>query len=235
MSRSSPLLSVGHESSFGHVLRIGLGPFVGSAGQWFRGRRVPAGFVCASLFYVLAQPMMATMVIGGLIACAGLVLRAWASGHIQKNVELTMSGPYAYTRNPLYLGSFLLGLGFTLAGGQPFLVGLYFILFACAYVLAMYAEETRLRALFGPAHERYAQETPLFLPRLWPLPTPGTKAFDPNLYLRHREYRAALGFAAAWTALGLKAALTGGKACVLGPSTRGPNYCCLRVFNLNPA
>src|SRR5947209_15369662 len=74
--------------------------------------RVPLGFACAGLFLLLAKPMPLTLAAGGAVALAGLALRAWASGHIRKNARLAVSGPYAYTRNPLYLGSLVLGLGF---------------------------------------------------------------------------------------------------------------------------
>src|SRR5437588_11900332 len=80
--------------------------------------RVPLGFACAGLFLLLAKPMPLTLAAGGAVALAGLALRAWASGHIRKNARLAVSGPYAYTRNPLYLGSFILGLGFTIAASS---------------------------------------------------------------------------------------------------------------------
>src|SRR5258708_16366107 len=72
--------------------------------------RVPLGFACGALFFLLAQSRPATLIVGGLIALPGLALRAWATGHLRKNDALAMTGPYAYTRNPLYLGSFLMGV-----------------------------------------------------------------------------------------------------------------------------
>ncbi len=80
--------------------------------------RVPLGFVCGALFFVFARPRPLTLFVGGAIALLGLGLRAWAAGHIRKNAALATSGPYAYTRNPLYLGSFLLGVGFSIASSQ---------------------------------------------------------------------------------------------------------------------
>src|SRR5438270_686531 len=87
--------------------------------------RVPLGFACAALFFLLSRPRLLTLAIGGAVAVMGLALRAWASGYLRKNDELATSGPYAHTRNPLYLGSFLIGLGFSIAAGRLYL-GLLF-------------------------------------------------------------------------------------------------------------
>src|SRR5207237_10202837 len=84
--------------------------------------RVPLGFACAALFFLLARPTPLTLLIGAIVAVPGLALRAWASGHLRKNESLAIGGPYAYTCNPLYLGSFLLGLGFTVGAGRSLLV-----------------------------------------------------------------------------------------------------------------
>src|SRR2546430_702890 len=75
-------------------------------GTWIQRWRVPLGFACAALFLLLAQPRPLTLIIGAIVAVPGLALRTWASGHLRKNQELATSGPYAHTRNPLYLGSF---------------------------------------------------------------------------------------------------------------------------------
>src|SRR5258708_28906563 len=83
--------------------------------------RVPLGFACAALFFLLAQSRPATLIVGGLVALPGLALRAWATGHLRKNDALATTGPYAYTRNPLYLGSLIIGLGFTIAADKVML------------------------------------------------------------------------------------------------------------------
>ena len=87
-------------------------------GTWGQRWRVPLGFACAAVFIVLARPTRLSLAAGGGVALVGLALRAWASGHIRKNDRLAVSGPYAHTRNPLYLGSFILGLGFTVAAAS---------------------------------------------------------------------------------------------------------------------
>ena len=91
--------------------------------------RVPLGFACAALFFLLAQARPATLIVGGLVALPGLALRAWATGHLRKNDALATTGPYAYTRNPLYLGSFVIGLGFTIAAGRLILGLVFAVLF----------------------------------------------------------------------------------------------------------
>jgi protein-S-isoprenylcysteine O-methyltransferase Ste14 len=171
--------------------------------------RVPLGFMCGALFFLLAHPRARTLAFGGVIALVGLLLRAWAAGHIRKNSALAMSGPYAYTRNPLYLGSFLLGLGFTVAAGQWILAVAFATLFASIYVPVMRVEAKTLAALFGEEYERYARAVPLFVPHPFPYRDERTRdlKFDASLYVRYREYRAAIGLLLAWSVLALKAFL----------------------------
>lgn len=169
--------------------------------------RVPLGFLCGALFIWFARPSFLTLSIGGGVALLGLALRAWSAGHIRKNAELATSGPYAYTRNPLYLGSFLLGVGFTIASGQPLLAIPFAALFLGIYYPVMRVEAADLAKLFGEDYQIYARAVPLFIPRLVPhrdVRTLGAK-FDASLYLRYREYRAALGLLIAWGLLALKA------------------------------
>ena len=176
---------------------------------WVQRWRVPLGFLCAALFLLLARPRPATLIIGGAVALGGLLLRAWSAGHIRKNDRLATSGPYAHTRNPLYLGSFIMGFGFTLAAGSWWwLLGALFVaLFLGIYLPVMRVEAQTLAGLFGTDYEQYARSVPLFLPRLTPYragAAAGVK-FDAALYLRYREYRAAVGLLAAWGLLACKA------------------------------
>jgi protein-S-isoprenylcysteine O-methyltransferase Ste14 len=173
--------------------------------------RVPLGFLCAIVFLLLAEPRALTLAVGGCVALCGLLLRAWASGHIRKNDALAASGPYAHTRNPLYLGSLLIGLGFTVAASGrwwllPILGGLFAALFLGIYLPVMRVEAATLAGLFGDEYERYAEAVPLFIPRATPYTDGQTSRlkFDVSLYLRYREYRAALGLVAAWCLLALK-------------------------------
>ncbi len=166
--------------------------------------RVPLGFLFAAVFLIFARPEMTTLLIGGAIAFVGLLIRAWASGHIRKNQTLAVSGPYAYTRNPLYLGSFILGVGFTIAAGVWWLALIFIALFLGIYLPVMRVEAVELTEIFGDDYKEYAKRVSLFFPRL----TKGEKSvvkFDFDLYLRYREYQAALGLIFAWSILLAKA------------------------------
>jgi protein-S-isoprenylcysteine O-methyltransferase Ste14 len=168
---------------------------------------VPLGFACGALFIIFARPRPLSLAVGGVIALCGLGLRAWAAGHIRKNTRLAVSGPYAYTRNPLYLGSFILGIGFTVASAQPLLGLLFAALFLGIYLPVMRVEAETLAGLFGEDYKRYSGAVPLFIPRLFPFREERMpfEKFDAQLYLRYREYRAALGLLIAWSLLALKA------------------------------
>lgn len=175
-------------------------------GTWIQRWRVPMGFLCAVLFILFARPRPTTLAAGGVVSLIGLLLRAWSAGHIRKNDALATSGPYAYTRNPLYLGSFILGLGFTIASSRWVLAGLFVALFLGIYLPVMRVESATLTQLFSESYQRYARAVPLFLPRLLPYRDQGAKRgrFDASLYLRYREYRAALGLLIAWGVLVFK-------------------------------
>jgi protein-S-isoprenylcysteine O-methyltransferase Ste14 len=166
--------------------------------------RVPLGFLFAIIFLVFAKPEFVTLTIGAAVSIIGILIRAWASGHIRKNRELAVSGPYAFTRNPLYLGSFLLGVGFSIASGVWWLALIFIVLFLGIYLPVMRVEAEDLTQIFGADFEEYKKEVPLFFPRLtaW---KKGVEKFDFQLYLRYREYRAAVGLVFAWSVLAAKA------------------------------
>lgn len=166
--------------------------------------RVPLGFAFAIFFTVFARPTLLTMLVGVAVAAIGLLTRGWASGHIRKVEKLAISGPYAYTRNPLYLGSLLLGAGFTIAGGVWWLPLVFAILYLGIYLPVMRVEEEDLTRIFGTDFEAYKFAVPLFLPKLTAWKKSDVK-FDFQLYLRYREYRAAIGMAVAMGLLVVKA------------------------------
>lgn len=174
-------------------------------GTWIQRWRVPLGFLCAILFIIFARPRPVTLAIGAPVSILGLLLRAWASGHLRKNDALATAGPYAHTRNPLYLGSFIMGLGFTIASGRWELGLLFVALFLGIYLPVMRVESATLGQLFGADFANYAQAVPMFLPRVTAYPGRVTTQFDQGLYLRYREYRAALGLSIAWCFLIFKA------------------------------
>ena len=170
----------------------------------FQRVRVPLGFLFGIVFLVFAQPELITLAIGGAVAVIGILIRAWASGHIRKNQNLAVSGPYSFTRNPLYLGSFVLGLGFTVASGVWWLALLFIILFLGIYLPVMRLEAKELTALFGEEYAEYARRVPLLFPDFKAYKASPEK-FDMKLYMRYREYRAGLGLIFAWSILLVKA------------------------------
>ena len=176
------------------------------SGTWIQRWRVPLGFLCGALFIFFARPTPKALLIGASVSLLGLAIRAWAAGHIRKNAQLATSGPYAFTRNPLYFGSFLLGLGFTIASGRLLLGLLFAALFLGIYLLVMRVEASTMAQLFGENYENYRRSVPLFFPRIMPFRQGESAAnkFDGSLYLRYREYRAALGLVIAWSLLLIK-------------------------------
>ena len=161
--------------------------------------RVPAGFALAAVYWWLARPSARSLAVGSAIAFGGLALRALASGHVRKDRQLTTTGPYAYTRNPLYLGSLLVVAGFAVAGWNPWLAAAVLLLFFLLYLPTIRSEEEYLRQNF-PEFAEYAQRVPRLVPRLRAQKQAG-EGFSRDLYLQHREYNALLGAAAMLTAL----------------------------------
>lgn len=180
--------------------------------QWSqiaRRIRVPLGFVFAVLYFWLARPTWRSIVFGAIGIVPGLVIRALASGHVRKNEALATSGPYAYTRNPLYLGSLLMGLGFCVAARSWWVGVALVVMFLAIYLPVIRDEETFLRRTFSE-FEEYARRVPRMLPRLNRASgTAGEAAagFSLDLYLKHREYNALLGALAMLAALIVKMTL----------------------------
>jgi protein-S-isoprenylcysteine O-methyltransferase Ste14 len=153
--------------------------------------RVPLGFLSAALFIWLAQPTRTSLIAGSLIMIPGLILRGFASGHVQKDKELTTSGPYAYTRNPLYLGSLLLAAGFAIAARSWWVVAIMFLMLLVIYVPVVAAEERYLRTAF-PEYDEYACHVPRLFPRFTPYGG-STSVYSSERYWKHHEYEASIG------------------------------------------
>jgi len=155
--------------------------------------RVPLGFVFAVLYFWLARPTTRFLALGAVLIVPGLLIRALASGHVRKNEALAMSGPYAHTRNPLYLGSLLMGIGFAVAARSWWVGVALVVMFFAIYLPVIRDEEAFLRQKF-PEFEAYERRVPRMLPRIVQSGaelTGGGFSFD--LYLKHREYNALLG------------------------------------------
>ena len=164
--------------------------------------RVPSGFAFAFVYWWLAKPDAASWLWGALLILAGLAIRALASGHLQKNVKLARTGPYAYTRNPLYLGSLVIAVGFTIAARSLLVASILLVLFVAIYLPVIRAEESYLIERF-PEFLDYESQVPRLIPKL-KRSTPVAAAFSWQLYLKHREYNAALGSLAMLAALLVK-------------------------------
>jgi hypothetical protein len=178
------------------------------ASEWSkvaRRIRVPMGFVFAALFLWLARPTWLSLAWSLWVVVPGIWLRAYASGYVKKNAELTVSGPYSYTRNPLYLGSMLIAFGFAGAARSVWIFLLLALLFAALYAPTIRSEEEFLRGRFSNFSE-YARRVPRLLPRLTPaMMEPGEPGrFSRDLYLQHREYNALLGAVAIYAALAIR-------------------------------
>lgn len=168
--------------------------------------RVPMGFAVAALFLWFARPTLLTLAASLMLVTPGVWLRGYAAGYVRKNAELTTTGPYGYTRNPLYLGSLLITLGFGAAAGRWWLLGLLPTLFAVIYLPTIQGEEAYLRAHFA-GFDAYAAEVPRLVPRVRAARARGgVGAFSRERYLHHREYNAAMGTGAVYLVLGLKVA-----------------------------
>jgi protein-S-isoprenylcysteine O-methyltransferase Ste14 len=178
------------------------------AGGWSRIARrirVPLGFVFAAFFLWLAQPDASFLALSLVLVLPGLWMRGYASGYVKKNAEVTMTGPYAFTRNPLYLGSILIAFGFALASRSILIAIVLTALFAVIYIPVIRSEEAFLRSKFA-GYDAYAERVPRLIPRLRPASADLSNdgGFTGALYRKHREYNALIGAAAIYAALILK-------------------------------
>jgi len=161
-------------------------------GRW----RVRLGYILGAIVLFLAHPTPHSILWGAAMGLVGLAVRSAAAGHLHKQEVLTVTGPYARTRNPLYLGSFLLAAGAAVAmhsGWCALLIAVYFTL---VYGFVMRREESELREKHGAAFDLYAASVPLFFPRFtpWRAEEPALGGFSWDQYKRNREYQAAIGF-----------------------------------------
>lgn len=202
--------------------------------MWTRIRLL-SGWAMVPVYLVFARPTVTLLVVGFCIALTGILVRGWAAGAIRKNSILTTHGPYALTRNPLYLGSFLIGTGVAVASGVLWIMALFIVFFAFVYGRTMRREEARLAGRFGEEFERYSAAVPRFIPRPAPWsdvigetsparprpvfremeggvavmapPAPPRGAFQLERYFAHREYQALIGLGAMFLLLVAKLAL----------------------------
>ena len=171
--------------------------------------RVFLGFTMIAAFAYFSHPSVISLAIGLPISICGLALRAWAAGHLRKNQMLAESGPYAFTRNPLYLGTFIAALGFAAAARSVALAILFTVVFLLVYFPAIELEEQHLRAIL-PGYDAYAARVPLITPRFFTSGAPTSRApqrFCFAQYRKNREYEALLAWCLAVAWLVARAAL----------------------------
>ena len=167
-----------------------------SAGAFFARWRVRLSYPCAVLVLYFARPTPRSILWAAPVGILGLFVRARAAGHLHKQEILTVTGPYAYTRNPLYFGSAILALAAAIAARSWISAAIIFVYFASFYSLVMRREEDELRVHHGAAFDEYAHTVPLFFPRLTAakLSFAPAGAFSYGQYRKNHEYRAAIGF-----------------------------------------
>ena len=174
------------------------------------GLRTKSAWLIVLPFFLLASPSPASLSVGLAITATGLLLRGWSAGTIRKGEILTTTGPYAFMRNPLYVGSFLIGAGLAVAGGSWLWLALFVAFFVSLYGPTVSAEAERLTEQFGQRYVDYSAQVPAFVPRLTPFRARESAeiatGFRWSQYERNREWEALLGAAAAYVVLALKMA-----------------------------
>jgi len=162
---------------------------------WFATHRILATLPVAVLLLLLARPSLSLLLSGSALVALGEAGRIWASGYIDKNRELATSGPYAHTRNPLYVANLVLLGGFCVMGGNFYTAGLALLAFAMIYRPVLKEEAAYMESLFGHAYLKWSSEVPLFFPRLTAFQG-ALSRFSWRLVIQHREHKNALAFLA---------------------------------------
>ena len=173
-----------------------------------RRLRLRAVWLIVLPFFWFSSPSPGLLAVGAAIAAVGLWIRGWSAGTIHKDEHLTTTGPYAHVRNPLYVGSFFLGVGISLAGGHWVWPSVFLLFYLGVYSKTMTGEVRLLTELFPEDYPDYAAKVPALVPRLTPYRAPGADGsggFRWSQYRRNREWEASLGAAGAIALLAAKA------------------------------
>jgi protein-S-isoprenylcysteine O-methyltransferase Ste14 len=152
--------------------------------------RVPLGYAAFALVVILARPRPWSMAAGIALAVLGEAIRIWASGHIEKTERLATGGPYAHTRNPLYVGSALMALGVATASASPFVLVAVAVYFGALYPTVIREESAFLARRFPEEYAAWARDVPVFIPRRSPA-GPRSSAFRWERVAKNREWRTA--------------------------------------------
>jgi protein-S-isoprenylcysteine O-methyltransferase Ste14 len=156
--------------------------------------RVTLGFVFAAVVFWLARPTATTILAGAIVAIGGEAIRIWAAGHVEKSREVTRSGPYRFTRHPLYLGSSIIGIGVAIASGSVIVAGIIVTYLGTTITAAIKAEEAHLREKFGAEYDAYAAS----------VAPPMRRSFSLARALANREHHTIAGLLCAFALLALK-------------------------------
>jgi protein-S-isoprenylcysteine O-methyltransferase Ste14 len=167
---------------------------VADAVEWIARKRVALGFACGAIVAWLARPTVGSMVAGFAVAAAGEALRIWAAGHLEKGREVTMSGPYRFTRHPLYVGSAIMGVGLAIAAHRVSVAALVLGYLGVTLGAAISREEAHLTEKFGSAYPAYRNG----------LMRGEARRFSLRRAARNREYRAVIGLFVAFALLALR-------------------------------
>jgi protein-S-isoprenylcysteine O-methyltransferase Ste14 len=163
--------------------------------------RVRAGTIGVLAVLIFARPAWKPMLAGLIVSLGGLAVRAWAAGHLRKEKELAISGPYRYSRNPLYFGNMIIGIGFAVGSWSWIVAAILAAYFLVFYPVVIMEERVRMRALFPEAYGSYERTVPLFFPAPGKNGKTEKTAFSARLYRKNKETRAALGTVIFWVLL----------------------------------
>jgi len=166
--------------------------------------RVRAGFIGLILAIILAKPNLPSFLVGIGVCSLGLLIRTWSSGHLRKEKELAISGPYRYTRNPLYLGNFVIGISIVIVSRSWWILGIFTVYFLLFYPLVIKKEKQRMKELFPREYDEYKKKAPPFFPSWKPFLFSGKNRFSWKLFRKNKEWRALIGALLFWLVLTFK-------------------------------
>lgn len=154
--------------------------------EYFIKYRSFIGIVCLIVLLYLSDPSPVSVAVGFFFIITGMFFRAWSSGYIHKDMELATKGPFALTRNPLYFGNFVLGIGIAIAGNNIYSYLIFFVFYLMFFPFLMFIEHKRLKKKFGKAYEEWSKNSNTFFPKIKRLKGLG---FDISFYMKNKEYR----------------------------------------------
>jgi len=155
--------------------------------------RVRAASIGLILAIIFAKPDLTSFLTGLGVCFLGLLIRTWSAGHLRKEKELAISGPYQYTRNPLYLGNFIIGIGVFFASRSWWVLGYFAAYFLLFYPFVIKEEMIRMKKLFPCEYDEYKKKAPLFFPMWKSFTSKGKNKFSWKLFRKNKEWRALIG------------------------------------------